>query len=102
MREEVRPAANASADTFAPPHHVSTASALKKTSGGSTQKKRSFSATSSATSFSQATWSPSPSLIERTDACPAPTKTPNAPKSIMSGIVSVSPAIAASPQPWPM
>ena len=98
----VRAAANASADTFAPPHQPSTVSTLKKTSGGRMKKKSSFSAISSPTSFSHATRSFSPSLIERTEACPAPTKTPNAPKSIITGKVSVSPAIAASPHPCPM
>ena len=97
-----RAAANASAETFAPPHQLSTVSTLKKTSGGRTKKKSSFSAISSPTILSQLTKSFSPSLMERTEACPAPTKTPNAPKSIITGNVSVSPAIAASPQPCPM
>ena len=53
-------------------------------------------------SFSQATRSPSPRRIDSTAECPAPTNTPNAPKSIMIGKTSVRPAIAASPQPCPM
>ena len=73
-----------------------------KTSGGNVKKNRSFNAASSPSTFSHAARSPSPSLMERTAACPAPTNTPNAPNTIMTGNTSVRPAIASCPHPCPM
>ena len=72
------------------------------TSGGRMKKNRSFNATSSPSTFSHAVRSPSPSLMERTAECPAPTNTPNAPNTIITGNASVRPAIASCPHPCPM
>ena len=92
----------ASALTPSPPHQPRIVSRLKYTSGGRTKKNASLKATSWPRSFSHAAMSRSPRRIERTAECPAPTKTPNAAKSIITGKESVSAAIDASPHPWPM
>ena len=94
--------ANASGVVLSAPHHPSTVSALRKMSGGRMQKNASLNATSWPSSFSHDARSPSPSFIESAAECPAPTNTPNAPKSIIIGMTRVMPAIASTPQPRPM
>ena len=72
---------------------------MKNTNGGRRKKSSSLNATSCPKSFSHASWFRSPSFSDSAAECPAPTNTPNAPKSIITGNTSVSAAIASSPQP---
>ena len=92
----------APAVTDAPPDKRRIGSMKMNTSGGRMKKKRSFNAISSPRIFSHAVRSPSPNLMDRTAACPAPTNTPNAPNIIITGKTSVRPAIASCPHPCPM
>ena len=102
MRRYVLAHSNASALTRPPPHQPRTVSTFRKTSGGRTNEKSTLRATSSPSILSQATWLPSPSRIDRSVAWPTPMNTPHAVNNIIVGRASWRPAIAASPQPWPM
>ena len=102
VRTYVFAISNAAGVTPAPPVQRRIGSTNTNTSGGSAHRNSSLNATSSPRSFSQAIRSPSPSLIDMTAACPAPTNTPNAPNTIIRGKASVRAAIASWPHPCPI